>query len=93
MCIVSIYVYVWLLCMCCAHIHILTTRTIYIQWQTETGWPICANMIGMEGYLPIKYGSVFKACPGYDLQVGTKHIHALGIHIHILVYIIVYVVW
>jgi propionyl-CoA synthetase len=38
-------------------------------WQTETGWPVCANQIGLEGYLPVKYGSVFKSCPGYDLQV------------------------
>ena len=34
-------------------------------------------MIGVEGYLPIKYGSVFKACPGYDLLVGAIHIPVL----------------
>lgn len=38
-------------------------------WQTETGWPICANLVGVEGYLPIKYGSSFRPCPGYALAV------------------------
>lgn len=38
-------------------------------WQTETGWPICGNMVEMEGYLPIKYGSSFRPCVGYDLRV------------------------
>lgn len=38
-------------------------------WQTETGWAICANAVGMEGYLPVKYGSTFKACPGYNVQI------------------------
>eukprot|EP00604_Paraphysomonas_vestita_P003254 CAMPEP_0174821768 /NCGR_PEP_ID=MMETSP1107-20130205/9268_1 /TAXON_ID=36770 /ORGANISM="Paraphysomonas vestita, Strain GFlagA" /LENGTH=517 /DNA_ID=CAMNT_0016039143 /DNA_START=432 /DNA_END=1985 /DNA_ORIENTATION=- len=38
-------------------------------WQTETGWPICANQVGVEGILPVKYGSAFRPCPGYDLKV------------------------
>jgi propionyl-CoA synthetase len=38
-------------------------------WQTETGWPMCANMTGVDGYVPIKYGSVYTPCPGYNLQV------------------------
>lgn len=38
-------------------------------WQTETGWPICSNLVGIEGYLPVKYGSCFRPCPGYDLHV------------------------
>lgn len=37
-------------------------------WQTETGWAIAANCIGIEP-LPIKPGSPTKAVPGYDLQV------------------------
>jgi len=37
-------------------------------WQTETGWPIAANCIGL-GALPIKYGSPTKAVPGYDVRV------------------------
>ncbi len=37
-------------------------------WQTETGWAICANCIGL-GRLPVKYGSPTKAVPGYDVRV------------------------
>jgi propionyl-CoA synthetase len=37
-------------------------------WQTETGWPIAANCVGM-GMLPVKPGSPTKAVPGYDVRV------------------------
>ena len=37
-------------------------------WQTETGWPIAANCVGL-GTLPIKHGSPTKAVPGYDVRV------------------------
>ena len=37
-------------------------------WQTETGWPICANCLGVEK-LPVKHGSPAKAVPGWDVQV------------------------
>jgi propionyl-CoA synthetase len=37
-------------------------------WQTETGWPICGNPVGL-GTLPVKYGSPTVPMPGYDLQV------------------------
>jgi propionyl-CoA synthetase len=37
-------------------------------WQTETGWPIAANCIGLEA-LPVKPGSPTKAVPGYDVRV------------------------
>ncbi|MHB9114123.1 MAG: propionyl-CoA synthetase [Thermoleophilia bacterium] len=37
-------------------------------WQTETGWPIAANCMGIER-LPIKAGSPTKAVPGYDVQI------------------------
>jgi len=37
-------------------------------WQTETGWPICANPLGIEA-LPIKKGSPAVAMPGYALAV------------------------
>ncbi len=37
-------------------------------WQTETGWSICANPVGL-GALPVKYGSPSVPMPGYDLQV------------------------
>ena len=37
-------------------------------WQTETGWPIAANLLGLE-LLPIKPGSPTVPVPGYDVQV------------------------
>jgi propionyl-CoA synthetase len=37
-------------------------------WQTETGWPIAANCMGIEP-LPVKQGSPTVAVPGYDVRV------------------------
>ena len=37
-------------------------------WQTETGWAIAANPLGIEE-LPVKVGSPSVAMPGYDVQV------------------------
>ena len=37
-------------------------------WQTETGWPICSNLRGLEP-MPIKPGSPSVPVPGYDVQV------------------------
>ena len=37
-------------------------------WQTETGWAIAANCLGIE-QLPIKPGSPTKAVPGYTIEV------------------------
>ena len=37
-------------------------------WQTETGWPIASNCIGL-GMLPIKLGSPTKVVPGFDVKV------------------------
>src|SRR6202007_1339784 len=36
-------------------------------WQTETGWPIAANCLGI-GQLPVKPGSPTKAVPGWDVR-------------------------
>ena len=36
-------------------------------WQTETGWPICGNPVGL-GALPVKYGSPTMPMPGYVLH-------------------------
>jgi len=49
------------------------TRTIGVPvtdnwWQTETGWPICSNLRGLEP-MPIKPGSPSVPVPGYDVQV------------------------
>ena len=37
-------------------------------WQTETGWPIAANPVGIE-LLPVKVGSPSVAMPGYDIHI------------------------
>ena len=37
-------------------------------WQTETGWPITANCMGIEEF-PIKPGSSTKPVPGYNVQI------------------------
>ncbi len=37
-------------------------------WQTETGWPITANCMGIEP-LPIKPGSPTNAVPGWDVRI------------------------
>jgi propionyl-CoA synthetase len=37
-------------------------------WQTETGWPVVANCLGL-GRFPVKAGSPTKAVPGYDLRI------------------------
>ena len=37
-------------------------------WQTETGWPICSDMAGLE-LVPVKPGSSTFPVPGYDLHV------------------------
>jgi propionyl-CoA synthetase len=36
-------------------------------WQTETGWSIAANCMGIE-HLPVKAGSVGPAAPGWDVH-------------------------
>ncbi len=37
-------------------------------WQTETGWPIAANCMGIE-QLPVVAGSPTRPVPGWDLRV------------------------
>jgi propionyl-CoA synthetase len=37
-------------------------------WQTETGWPICANCLGIE-HLKVKPGSPGRPVPGMDVRV------------------------
>jgi propionyl-CoA synthetase len=46
--------------------------TIDHWWQTESGWPMIANLMGVE-YLPIKPGSAGKAVPGFDIQILTEN--------------------
>jgi len=37
-------------------------------WQTETGWPIAADLMGLEA-LPTKPGSPTMPVPGYDVRI------------------------
>ena len=37
-------------------------------WQTETGWSICANPVGIE-MLPVKLGSPSVPMPGYEIDI------------------------
>ena len=46
-------------------------------WQTETGWAICANCVGIER-LPVKAGSPSKAVPGMDVRVVDETNRELG---------------
>jgi propionyl-CoA synthetase len=41
-------------------------------WQTETGWAIAGNCIGLHHY-PVKEGSPTKAAPGWNLQVVDEN--------------------
>lgn len=47
------------------HVHV---PVIDHWWQTETGWPICANCLGIEP-LKVKPGSPSKPVPGWDVRV------------------------
>ena len=46
-------------------------------WQTETGWAIAANPMGIEP-LPVKLGSPTVAMPGYDVQILDEGGHPVG---------------
>jgi len=46
-------------------------------WQTETGWAIAANPIGIE-QLPVKIGSPSVPMPGYDVQVLDEGGHPVA---------------
>ena len=46
-------------------------------WQTETGWAICANLMGVEP-LPVKPGSPTLPVPGYAIRVLDQEGQALA---------------
>jgi len=48
--------------------HVLGIPVIDNWWQTETGWPIAANPLGL-GLLPVKRGSPTVPMPGYDIEI------------------------
>jgi propionyl-CoA synthetase len=47
---------------------ILRRPVIDHWWQTETGWAIAGNFLGLET-LPIKAGSTGKPVPGFDVRI------------------------
>ena len=47
---------------------LLSVPVIDHWWQTESGWPIVANCLGIEP-MPVKPGSATKPVPGYDVQI------------------------
>jgi len=53
----------------CAHLHVPVVDN---WWQTETGWPIAANLRGLAP-MPIKPGSPTVAVPGYDVRIVDDH--------------------
>jgi propionyl-CoA synthetase len=46
-------------------------------WQTETGYAIAANPLGIE-HLPVKIGSPSVAMPGFDVQVLDEGGHPVS---------------
>jgi propionyl-CoA synthetase len=46
-------------------------------WQTETGWPVGANPVGIEMF-PVKPGSCTKPVPGYDIHVLDSNSKPVG---------------
>ncbi|MBW2234160.1 MAG: propionyl-CoA synthetase [Deltaproteobacteria bacterium] len=46
-------------------------------WQTETGWPMAANCLGIEA-LPVKPGSPTLPVPGYDVRILDEDGRELG---------------
>jgi propionyl-CoA synthetase len=46
-------------------------------WQTETGWSIAANCLGIE-LLPVKPGSPTRPVPGWDLRVLDSEGHEVS---------------
>ncbi len=57
---------------------ILNVPVIDNWWQTETGWPITANPVGIEK-LPVKYGSSTKPMPGYEVHILDEGGHDVGV--------------
>jgi propionyl-CoA synthetase len=48
--------------------NLLNMPVIDHWWQTETGWAIAGNPLGL-GLMPIKLGSAGVAMPGYDVRI------------------------
>ncbi len=53
---------------------VLNVPVIDHWWQTETGWPMVGNPVGL-GLLPFKRGSATKPLPGYVIEVRDDEGH------------------
>jgi len=58
--------------------HLLQIPIIDHWWQTESGWPMLANPVGIE-LLDIKPGSAGKSVPGFDVQILDNASHPLAV--------------
>ena len=58
-----------------AHQH-LNVPIVDHWWQTETGWSITGNFLGL-GALPLKFGSSTKPAPGFKLKVLDENSSSL----------------
>ncbi len=57
--------------------NLLNKPVIDHWWQTETGWPITANCMGIEEF-SIRPGSSTRPVPGYDVKILDKDSRELG---------------
>jgi propionyl-CoA synthetase len=57
--------------------HVLKIPVVDHWWQTETGWAIAANPVGL-GLLPIKRGSPTVPMPGYAVEIVDEGCHAVA---------------
>jgi propionyl-CoA synthetase len=57
--------------------HLLKRPIVDHYWQTEMGWPVACNCMGIE-VLPIKPGSPTKPVPGYGIGVFDSSGNELG---------------
>jgi propionyl-CoA synthetase len=53
---------------------VLKVPVIDHWWQTETGWCIAGNPVGL-GALPVKYGSACVPMPGYHIDIVDEACH------------------
>jgi propionyl-CoA synthetase len=56
---------------------LLNVPVIDHWWQTETGWAIAGNPVGL-GALPVKHGSPTVAMPGYDVRIVDESCNELA---------------
>ncbi len=54
--------------------HVLKVPVVDHWWQTETGWAIAANPVGL-GLLPVKRGSPTVPMPGYAVEIVDEARH------------------